>query len=549
MSKVIEFGPEARKQLVSGIDKLADAVVATLGPNGRNVVIVNEMGQVQSTKDGVTVAKSISLKDNVEEVGVKMVKQAAVKTADIAGDGTTTSTLLAREMVKAGLNHLNNGANAVEIKRGIDAAVKQVTEELRRNVKEEISSEEQLEQVATISANNDAEVGKLIATALNKVGREGVVSIEESNTGETYLETVEGMQFDRGYKSHYFVTDNSTMSTHLENPFILIADKRFTTVKDLLPILEGVSNQNRPLLIIAEDVEGEALATLIVNKARGTIKVAAVKAPDFGDRRKLILDDIAILTGGQVFSTDKGMRLDKFSWDWFGSARSVTITKDQTTIIDGRGESESIQARIEELQQQIEKAKTPFEQEKLQERLAKFVGGVAIVHVGGNTETEVKEKKDRVEDALYATKAAIEEGIVAGGGSALLFAREAITYPKEDSDAVRIGKQIVYRSCGKPFEQILLNAGYTPNDMYPIINEIGAQGEVGTKPWFGFNIKEETIVNMKEAGIIDPAKVTRTALENAASVAGTVLLTECVVVDSPEDKKESDPMAGMGGMF
>lgn len=549
MSKVIEFGPEARKQLVAGIDKLADAVVATLGPNGRNVVIVNEMGQVQSTKDGVTVAKSISLKDNIEEVGVKMVKQAAIKTADVAGDGTTTSTLLAREMVKAGLNHLNNGANAVEIKRGIDVAVKQVIEELRRNIKEAVSNEEQLEQIATISANNELEIGKLISTALNKVGREGVVSIEESKSGETYLETVEGMQFDRGYKSHYFVTDNNSMSTYLDNPFILIADKRFTTVKDLLPILEGVSNQNRPLLIVAEDVEGEALATLIVNKARGTIKVAAVKAPDFGDRRKLILDDLAILTGGQVFSTDKGMRLDKFSWDWFGSARSVTITKDQTTIIDGRGESESIQARIEELQQQIEKAKTPFEQEKLQERLAKFVGGVAIVHVGGNTETEIKEKKDRVEDALYATKAAIEEGIVPGGGSALLFAREAITYPKEDSDAVRIGKQIVYRSCGKPFEQILLNAGYTPNDMYPIINKIGAQGEVGTKPWFGFNIKEEAIVNMKEAGIIDPAKVTRTALENAASVAGTILLTECVIVDSPEDKKESDPMGGMGGMF
>jgi chaperonin GroEL len=549
MSKVIEFGPEARKQLVAGIDKLADAVVATLGPNGRNVVIVNEMGQVQSTKDGVTVAKSISLSDNVEEVGVKMVKQAAIKTADIAGDGTTTSTLLAREMVKAGLNHLNNGANAVEIKRGIDAAVKQVTEAIRHQIKEEISSEEQLEQIATISANNDPEVGKLIATALNKVGREGVVSIEESNSGETYLETVEGMQFDRGYKSHYFVTDNSTMTTYLDNPFILIAEKRFTNVKDLLPILEGVSNQNRPLLVIAEDIEGEALATLIVNKARGTIKVAAVKAPDFGDRRKLILEDIAVLTGGQVFSTDKGMRLDKFSWDWFGSARSVTITKDQTTIIDGRGESESIQARIEELQQQIEKAKTPFEQEKLQERLAKFVGGVAIVYVGGNTETEIKEKKDRVEDALYATKAAIEEGIVPGGGSALLYAREAITYPKEDSDAVRIGKRIVHRACGKPFEQILSNAGYTQNDMYPIINEIGKQGEIGTKPWFGFNIKQETIVNMKEAGIIDPAKVTRTALENAASVAGTVLLTECVVVDNPEDKKESDPMGGMGGMF
>ena len=538
MSKVIEFGPEARKQLVAGIDKLADAVVATLGPNGRNVVIVNEMGQVQSTKDGVTVAKSISLKDNVEEVGVKMVKQAAVKTADVAGDGTTTSTLLAREMVKAGLSHLNNGANAVEIKRGIDAAVKQITEAIRYQIKEDISNEEQLEQIATISANNDAEVGKLISTALNKVGREGVVTIEESNTGETYLETVEGMQFDRGYKSHYFVTDNPTMSTYLENPFILIAEKRFTTVKDLLPILEGVSNQNRPLLIIAEDVEGEALATLIVNKARGTIKVAAVKAPDFGDRRKLILEDIAVLTGGQVFSTDKGMRLDKFSWDWFGSARSVTITKDQTTIIDGRGESKSIQARIEELQQQIEKAKTPFEQEKLQERLAKFVGGVAIVYVGGNTETEIKEKKDRVEDALYATKAAIEEGIVAGGGAALLYAREAITESN-------IGSKIVYQACGKPFEQILVNAGYDKAKAQMLAMNYTSNETV----WEGHDVKTGMIINMKEAGIIDPAKVTRTALENAASVAGTILLTECVVVDNPEDKKESDPMAGMGGMF
>ena len=538
MSKVIEFGPEARKQLVAGIDKLADAVVATLGPNGRNVVIVNEMGQVQSTKDGVTVAKSISLKDNIEEVGVKMVKQAAVKTADVAGDGTTTSTLLAREMVKAGLSHLNNGANAVEIKRSIDVAVKQVTEAIRYQIREDISNEEQLEQIATISANNDAEVGKLISTALNKVGREGVVTIEESNTGETYLETVEGMQFDRGYKSHYFVTDNPTMSTYLENPFILIAEKRFTTVKDLLPILEGVSNQNRPLLIIAEDVEGEALSTLIVNKARGTIKVAAVKAPDFGDRRKLILEDIAVLTGGQVFSTDKGMRLDKFSWDWFGSARSVTITKDQTTIIDGRGESKSIQARIEELQQQIEKAKTPFEQEKLQERLAKFVGGVAIVYVGGNTETEIKEKKDRVEDALYATKAAIEEGIVAGGGAALLYAREAITESN-------IGSKIVYQACGKPFEQILINAGYDKAKAQMLAMNYTSNETV----WEGHDVKTGMIINMKEAGIIDPAKVTRTALENAASVAGTILLTECVIVDNPEDKKESDPMAGMGGMF
>ena len=538
MSKIIEFGPEARKQLVAGIDKLADAVVSTLGPNGRNVVIVNEVGQVQSTKDGVTVAKSISLNHNVEEVGVQMVKQAAIKTADVAGDGTTTSTLLAREMVKAGLSHLNNGANAVEIKRNIDAAVKQVVDALRYKIKEDISNEDQLEQIATISANNDPEVGKLIAEAMNKVGREGVVTIEESNTGETYLETVEGMQFDRGYKSHYFVTDNSTMTTYLENPVILIADKRFSQVKDLLPILEGVSNQNKSLLIIAEDIDGEALATLIVNKMRGTIKIAAVKAPDFGDRRKLILDDIATLTGGQVFSTDKGMRLDKFSWDWFGSARSVTITKEQTTIIDGRGESESIQARIEELQQQIEKAKTPFEQEKLQERLAKFVGGVAIVHVGGNTETEVKEKKDRVEDALYATKAAIEEGIVAGGGAALLYAREAI-------EGTNIGSKIVYQACGKPFEQILVNAGYDTIKA----QMLAMNYSTNETHWEGHDVKTGMIIDMKEAGIIDPAKVTRTALENAASVAGTVLLTECVVVDNPEDKKESDPMGGMGGMF
>ena len=545
MSKVIEFGADARKQLVDGIDKLSKAVTATLGPNGRNVVIVNDQGQVQSTKDGVTVAKNITLKDNVEEVGVKMVKQAAIKTANIAGDGTTTSTLLASEMVKAGLKHLNNGANAVEIKRGIDVAVKQVIDTLRNEIKENISSEEQLEQIATISANNDVEVGKLIAEALNKVGRDGVVTIEESNTGETYLETVEGMQFDRGYKSHYFVTNNSTMTAHLEDPLILIADKRFTQIKELLPILEGVSTQNKPLLIIAEDIDGEALATLIVNKMRGTIRVAAVKAPDFGDRRKLILEDIAILTGGQVFSTDKGMKLDKFSWDWFGSSRSVTITKDETTIIDGRGKSEPIQARIEELQQQIEKAKTSFEQEKLQERLAKFSGGVAIVHVGGNTETEIKERKDRVEDALYATKAAIEEGIVAGGGIALLCAKEAITKTREELDSsIFIGKNIVYDACSKPFTTILTNAGYTEAECYGILNQLDV-----TQVWDGFNLKTETIVNMKEAGIIDPAKVTRVALENAASVAGTILLTECVIVDDPKDEKKDDSISLMGGMY
>ena len=546
MSKVIEFGPEARKQLVSGIDKLADAVVATLGPNGRNVVISNNQGYPQSTKDGVTVAKSISLSDNVEEVGVQMVKQAAIKTADVAGDGTTTSTLLAREMVKAGLQHLNNGANAVEIKRGIDKAVQQVVSTIRSN-SEDISSESQLEQVATISANNDEEVGKLIATAMNKVGREGVVTIEESKTGETYLETVEGMQFDRGYKSHYFVTDNNTMSCTLEDTLILMTDKKITQVKELLPILEAVSAQNKSLLIVAEDVDSEALATLIVNKMRGTIKVCAVKAPDFGDRRKLILEDMAILTGGQVFSTEKGMKLDKFSWDWFGKARLVTVTKDETTIVDGRGESESIQTRIEALQQQIEKATSSFEQEKLQERLAKFIGGVAIIHVGGMTETEMKEKKDRVDDALHATKAAIEEGIVPGGGAALLYARGTILFADGEDN---IGARIVHQACGKPFEQILTNAGYEEVEAKMLANKVLNSGASYDDVWMGYNLKTGEMTNMKEAGIIDPAKVTRTALENAASVAGTILLTECVVVDNPEDKKDDDAgFGGMGGMF
>ena len=544
MSKIIEFGPEGRQKLVKGIDKLADAVVATLGPNGRNVIISNEQGFPQSTKDGVTVAKSISLSDNVEEAGVSLVKQAAIQTANLAGDGTTTSTLLAREMIKSGLSHLNNGANAVEIKRGIDKAVQQVVSALRENA-EEITSEEQLEQVATISSNNDPEVGKLIATAMDKVGREGVVTIEESKSGETYLETVEGIQFDRGFKSPYFVTNNSTMSSVLDKPYILIADARFTKVKDLLPVLEGVSGTGRSLLIIAEDIDNEALATLVVNKMRGTIAVCAVKAPDFGDRRKLVLEDIATLTGGEVFSKEKGMKLEKFSWDWFGESRTVTVTKEQTTIIDGKGETGRIEARIEELQQQIEQATTPFEVEKLQERLSKFVGGVAIVHVGGNSETEMKEKKDRVDDALQATKAAIEEGIVPGGGAALLYARGNILFADGKDN---IGARIVHQACGKPFEQILTNAGYSSTNAqmigkYQLVDS-------GDDIWAGYNLKTEEVVNMKEAGIIDPAKVTRTALESAASVAGTILLTECVVVEDPDSKDEVDPMAGMmGGMM
>lgn len=539
MGKTIKLGHDSRENLVKGINILADTVVSTLGPHGRNVVYEKD-GQVLSTKDGVTVAKSIELEDPIENMGAKLLKQASIKTADLAGDGTTTSTLLAREMVMGGLEHVNRGCNAVAIKRGIEAAVKQVTKSLRSEISEAISSEKQLEQIATISANNDEEVGHLIATAMEKVGKDGVVHVEESKTGETYLETVEGMQFERGYKSHHFVTNNNNMSCVLENPYILIADAKFSQVKELLPILEGVSNTNRPLLIIAEDVEGEALATLIVNKARGILKIAAVKAPEFGDRRKLILEDIAVLTGGQVYSKDKGMKLDKFNWDWFGEARLVTINKETTTIIDGKGKEEIINNRVEELQSQIEKSTTPFEIEKLQERLAKFVGGVSIIHVGGNTEAEMKEKKDRVDDALHATKAALEEGIVPGGGVALLFARESISYLKDDGTDFNTGKHLVYQACGKPFYQILNNAGLTDREIYPIDSQIGEKGLIGTETWWGYDLKTNAIVNMKEKGIIDPAKVTRNALENAASIACVILLTEAVISDNPNDKENTE---------
>ena len=538
MSKQVEFGSEARKNLVKGIDTLADDVISTLGPNGSNVVIANPEGP-QSTKDGVTVAKSISLKEPNQELGVQLVKQAAIKTAEKAGDGTTTSTLLAREMIKAGLSALNNDENAVQIKRDIDKTVKSVVHNLRSELSEDISGEKQLEQIATISSNNDEETGKLVATAIEKVGMEGVVHIEESRTGETFLETVEGLQFDRGYKSPYFVTDNNSMTAVLDNPLILITEHKLTKVKELLPVLEAVSAQARSLLIIAEDVDQEALATLVVNKMRGTMQVCAVKAPDFGDRRKLILEDIAITTGGQVFSREKGMKLDKFSWEWFGEARTVTVEKEQTTIVDGKGEVESIEKRIEELQTQIDKATTPFEVEKLQERLAKFVGGVAIIHVGGNTETEMKEKKDRVDDALHATKAAIEEGIVPGGGCALLYASSGL-------EAKTIGAEIVKKACSKPFSQILMNAGYDKVEGRLLADKLINSGD---DAWAGYNIKTDKITNMKKSGIIDPTKVVRLALENAASIAGTVLLTECTVVDEPKEddnKPQIDPsMMGM----
>ena len=541
MSKIIEFGPEARAKLVSGIDTMANAVVSTLGPNGRNVVISKPGQSPQSTKDGVTVAKNISLDDPTEELGVQMIKQAAIKTADNAGDGTTTSTLLAREMVKAGLSALDKGANAVDIKRGIDSAVEQVITQLR-TINEDVSSPEQLEQIATISSNNDETVGKLISRAMEKVGREGVVHIEESKTGETYLETVEGMQFNRGFKSPYFVTNNNTMTSTLNDVYVLVADHKFTQVKELLPILEGVSNTNKSLLIIADDIDNEALATLIVNKMRGTLKVCAVKAPEFGDRKKLVLEDIATLTGGQVFTKEKGMKLEKFSWEWFGEARVATISKEKTTIVDGKGSEEAITSRVEELSTQIENAQTPFEMESLQNRMSKFVGGVAIVHVGGNTETEMNEKKDRVDDALHATKAAIEEGILPGGGVALLGA--SLKVECKGNDDFEFGANIVKKACKQPFIQILTNAGYTNEEATEISTTVEELN------WDGYNIRTCENVNLKDAGIIDPFKVTRSALQNASSIAGTILLTEATIVDKPSESNtpEIDPSAMMGMM-
>jgi len=537
MSKQVEYSNQARKELMAGINKLADAVTSTLGPNGRNVVYRNETGEVRSTKDGVTVAKIISLKDPIHSIAVDMLKQAAIKTANLAGDGTTTSTLLAQSITDNGLAALDSGANAVQTKRQIDKAVKQIIAYLKENIAQDITSEEQLDQIASVSANNDPEVGRLITAALAAVGRDGIVSIEESRTGETYLETVEGIQFDRGYKSPHFVTDNATMSSVLESPLVLIYDGKISQAKELLPVLEAVASENKSLLIVAEDVDHEALATLIVNKMRGTIKVCAVKAPDFGDRRKLIMEDIAVLTGGQVVSPEKGMKLTRLDWNWFGNARKANIQKESTTIIDGKGDADAIESRIEDLKSQIDNSKSPFETEKLQERLAKFTGGVSIIHVGGNSELEMKETKDRVEDALHATRAAIAEGIVPGGGIALLYAGESLDLTEG------LGTRIVYEACQAPFGKILSNAGYTSNEIVDIINKLVKQPDL----WTGYNLKSEAFDNMKEAGIIDPFKVTRTALENAASVAGTILLTECVVADEIEDNKQ--PSADPGLLF
>lgn len=538
MSKQISFGSEAREKLLSGVNQLADAVVSTLGPSGRNVFIQQQGGNPTSTKDGVTVAKEVELEDPIENTGAQAVKQVAIESARLAGDGTTTATLLAREIYSQGLSELEN-SNAVEVKRGIDIATKEVVKYLRDNYSKEVTDEEQIKQVATISGNNDSEVGNLIATAMDKVGRDGLITIEESKTGETYLETVEGMQFNRGYKSPYFVTDNNTMTSVLNNPLILITDKRLQHVKELLPILESVSQQNKDLLIIADDIDGEALSTLVVNKMRGILRVVAVKAPEFGDKKKAMLEDIAALTGGTVVSEEKGMKLDKFDLQWFGNSRKVTVGKDDTTIVDGKGSEEAITKRIEELKEQVENTVSPYEIEILQDRLAKLIGGVAIIHVGGHTEVEMREKKDRVDDALHATKAALQEGILPGGGIALLNAAEYLqnihegdltSHPDQEK-----GIDIVIRAIRKPFEQILLNAGETQEKI-----ENREQTLLAGDKWQGFNPRTGQYVDMLTEGIIDPTKVTRLALENAASVAGTMLITECVITNIKEKDKQAE---------
>ena len=539
MSKIIDTGSDSRAKLLRGVEKLAKAVITTLGPNGRNVVIAQQGGNLpKSTKDGVTVAKTVTLKDPVENLGAQMVKQAAVQTGDSAGDGTTTSTLLAKELIDEGMNHLSQKHNAVAIKRGMDKTAREIVNHLKE-MSTDISSEDQIKQVATISANNDTEVGNLIAAAMDKVGREGVVTVEESKSYETTLETVEGMQFERGYKSPYFVTDNSSMQAQLDDPYILLYDGRISAVKELLPILEAVSQQNKSLVIIAEDIDGEALAAMIVNKMRSILKCCAVKAPDFGERRTHILEDIAILTGGTVISKQKGMRLDKATFDQLGTCRGITVEKEKTTIVDGNGTEESIIARLNEVKDQIDRADSNFAIEQLQQRLAKMAGGVAVINVGGFTETEMKERKDRVDDALHATRAALDEGIVAGGGVALLEARHKLREANQlicEGDET-IGAEILLNAIEKPFIQILKNAGI---DKY---HAILAAVEHDFK---GYNIKTEQYVDMIEEGIIDPTKVTRTALENAVSVAGTMLITECTIVDDPEKDKEADPMSMMG---
>ena len=550
MAKNIEFRVEARDKLKRGVDALANAVKVTLGPKGRNVVIDKKFGAPNITKDGVTVAKEIELKDPVENMGAQMVKEVASKTADIAGDGTTTATVLAQAMIREGLKNVTAGANPMELKKGIEEATKVVVGKLK-SFSKEISDSKEIAQVATISSNNDVEIGKFIADAMEKVGKDGVITVEEAKGLETYLEVVEGMQFDRGYLSPYFVTDADKMETELDDPYILLFDKKISQMKDLLPVLEQTVQTGKPLLIIAEDVDGEALATLVVNKIRGSLKVAAVKAPGFGDRRKAMLEDIAILTGGTVISEERGFKLENTTLDMLGTARKVSIDKDNTTVVEGAGSADNIKARVSQIKTQIENTTSDYDREKLQERLAKLSGGVAVIYVGAATEVEMKEKKDRVDDALHATKAAVEEGIVPGGGVALLRTVKSIEpgrggiNDKLLAGDTGIGVAIVKRALEEPLRMIVENAGLEAG---VILNKVLEDDTLD----YGFNARNEEYQNFFASGIIDPTKVTRSALENAASIAGLLLTTECVISDEPEpeaDHGHAHGHPGMGGMM
>ena len=541
MAKEIKFDTDARELLKSGVDQLANAVKVTLGPKGRNVVIGKKFGAPQITKDGVTVAKEVELEDNFENAGAQLVKSVASKTGDDAGDGTTTATILTQAIVTEGLKNVTAGANPMDLKRGIDKAVDKVVEHIKNSAEVVGDNYDKIEQVATVSANNDPEIGKLLADAMRKVSKDGVITIEESKTRETSIGVVEGMQFDRGYLSGYFVTDTDKMECDMENPYILLYDKKISNVKDFLPILQPAAESGRPLLVIAEDVDSEALTTLVVNRLRAGLKICAVKAPGFGDRRKAMLEDIAVLTGGVVISEEKGLSLDKATLEMLGTAKKVTISKDNTTIVDGAGEKEAIKNRVAQIKNEIAASTSSYDKEKLQERLAKLSGGVAVLYVGANSEVEMKEKKDRVDDALCATRAAMEEGVVVGGGTTYIRAQEALKDLKGENADEQTGINIVCRAIEEPLRQIVANAS---GEGAVVVNNV-REG----KGDYGYNARKDVYEDLRAAGVIDPAKVSRVALENAASIAGMFLTTECLIVDKVEDTPAMPAAPGMGGMM
>ena len=542
MAKEIKYNMDARDLLKKGVDQLANAVKVTLGPKGRNVVIEKKFGAPQITKDGVTVAKEVELENKFENTGAQLVKSVASKTGDDAGDGTTTATILTQAIVNEGLKNVTAGANPMDLKRGIDKAVAAVVEYIKAHAEQVDDNYDKIEQVATVSANNDAEIGKLLADAMRKVSKDGVITIEESKSRDTNIGVVEGMQFDRGYLSGYFMTDADKMECVMDNPYILLYDKKISNLKEFLPILQPAAESGRPLLVIAEDVDSEALTTLVLNRLRGGLKICAVKAPGFGDRRKAMLEDIAVLTGGVVISEEKGLKLEQATLDMLGSADKVTVTKDNTTIVNGHGDKNNIHDRVAQIKNEIENTKSSYDKEKLQERLAKLAGGVAVLYVGANSEVEMKEKKDRVDDALCATRAAIEEGIVAGGGTTYIRALEALKGMKGDNADETTGIRIVERAIEEPLRQIVANAG---GEGSVVVNKV-REGEGD----FGYNARKDVYEDMRKAGIVDPAKVERVALENAASIAGLFLTTECVLVDKPEPAAPAAPAApGMGGMM